>query len=155
MGKFFKRLVSEKLIDDWALTLDWLFDDLKFSKDRNWNGGYTSSYTKKVRSLKYLSEKENRVVYGKCKTTHFPNQNQKQHGETNISKVGSELYIEIIDYSDKSKSPNKQTAYLFIPLSYITQFCKIYEDINKSIMNTTKKDRNAKEKSQKPEKRSH
>ena len=184
MGKFFKCLVSEKLIDGWALTLDWLFDDLKFSKDRNWNGGYTSSYTKKVRSLKYLSEKENRVVYGKCKTTHFPNQNQKQqekrvpyivmthgesfardlirhirngiaHGETNISKVGSELYIEIIDYSDKSKSPNKQTAYLFIPLSYITQFCKIYEDINKSIMNTTKKDRNAKEKSQKPEKRSH
>ena len=63
------------------------------------------------------------------------------HGESTVCNVDSELYIEVIDYSDKTKSPEKQTAYLFIPLSYVTQFYKLYDDINKSIMNTTKKDR--------------
>ena len=172
MGKFFNTLVSEKLIEEWAVTLDWLFDDRKFSKERNWNGGYTASYTKKIKTLRYLSDKEKRVKYQKCECTDFPNQSKNQkkkrlpyilmfnsdgfardivrhirngiaHGESNISTIKSELFIEIIDYSDKTKSLEKQTAYLFLPLSYITQFCKIYEDINKSIMNTTKKDRQA------------
>lgn len=172
MSKFFNCLVSEKLINDWASTLDWLFDDLKFSKDRNWNGGYTSSFTKKIKKIKYLSDKENRVIYRtKIKHTEFPNQckmNNKRtpyvmmlqgdgfardlvrhirngiaHGETSIKKVCDELYIEILDFSDKSKTPGKQTAYLFMPLSYITQFYRIYDDINNSIMNTKKKDREA------------
>lgn len=170
MGKVFNRLVSEKLIEEWALTLDWLFDDLKFSNDRNWNRGYTSFFTKKVKKLEYLSDKEKRTKYGKCDCTEFPNQNKNQnkerlpyivmsksesfardlirhirngiaHGESTVCNVDSELYIEVIDYSDKTKSPEKQTAYLFIPLSYVTQFYKLYDDINKSIMNTTKKDR--------------
>lgn len=172
MGKFFNCLVSENLINDWASTLDWLFDDSKFSKTRNWNGGYTSSFTKNIKKLKHMSDKEKRVLYGKCNSDDFPNQNKTKrkkrlpyimmthgecfardlirhirngiaHGETDISKVGDSLYIEIIDYSDKTKSLDKQTAYLFIPLSYITQFNKIYEEINKSIMNTTPKDRTA------------
>ena len=127
MGKFFGSLVSENLIIDWASTLDWLFDDLKFSKERGWNGGYTASSTKKVKKLKHLSDKEGRVKYGKCTEIDFPNQckNQRKerwpyiamtsgdsfvrdliryirngiaHGNTNISKVGSECYIEIIDF---------------------------------------------------------
>lgn len=170
MGKFFDRLVSENLFKEWASTLDWLFDDLKFSKDRNWNRGYTSTYTKKVKKLEYLSN-DKQVIHGKCKSSDFPNQcknkrknllpyimmsgksfardltrhirNGIAHGETAISKVKNELYIEIIDYSDKSKSPEKQTAYLFIPLSYINEFFRIYDEINKSIMNTTPKDRKA------------
>lgn len=170
MGKFFNCLVSEKLIEDWAYTLDWLFDDLKFSKEHNWNGGYTSSFTKKVKALKYLSDKEKRVIYGKCHYKDYPNQSKSKgkkrlpyivmsnrdsfardlirhirngiaHGESTIKKVNSELYIEVLDYADKTKSPEKQTAYLFIPLSYVTHFYKLYEEINKSIMNTTKKDR--------------
>ena len=175
MGKFFNSLVSEKLIEDWAFTLDWLFDDKKFSKERNWNGGYTSSFTKKVRALKYLSDKEKRVKYGKCNLTDFPNQSKNRrrkrlpyivmsntdgfardlirhirngiaHGESTVCRTESELFIEIIDYSDKTKSPEKQTAYLFIPLSYVTVFSKLYEEINKSIMNTTKRDRKSSKK---------
>lgn len=172
MGKFFNRLVSEKLINDWASVLDWLFDDLKFSEYRNWNSGYISSYTKRIKTLEYLSNKDKRVLYGKLKTSDFPNQSKSQHkkrlpyimmlsgdsfardlirhirngiahGETTISKIGENLYIEIIDYSDKAKSLNKQTAYLFIPLSYITEFFKIYNEVNKSIRHTTPKDRKA------------
>lgn len=170
MGKFFNSLVSEKLIGDWAYTLDWLFDDLKFSKERNWNGGYSSSFTKRVKALKYLSNEEKRVIYGKCDNTDFPNQcsnkrkkrlpyiamsngnsfardlvrhirNGIAHGDSTVHKVNSELFIEVIDYADKTKSPDKQTAYLFIPMSYVTQFYVIYEEINKSIMNKTRKHR--------------
>ena len=68
------------------------------------------------------------------------------HSEVRISKVHEEPYIEIIDYSDKSKSPEKQTAYLFFPLSYVGQFYKVYCDINRGIMNTKEKDRLAKRK---------
>ena len=170
MGKFFNCLVSEDLIKDWASTLDWLFDDLKFSAERNWNGGYTSSFTKKVKELKYFVDNKNCVKYSKCKGADFPNQSKKRrreclplivmsqkesfardlirhirngiaHGNTAVHKVKGELFIEIIDYTDKSKSPDKQSAYLFLPLSYITQFYKIYEGINKSIMHTKRKDR--------------
>ena len=180
MGKFFNCLVSENLINDWASTLDWLFDDSKFSKARNWNGGYTSLFTKRIKKLKYLSNNEKRVFYGKCNSNEFPNQNRPKrkkrlpyiimtagdsfardlirhirngiaHGEAVISKVKDTLYIEIIDYSDKTKSQDKQTAYLFIPLTYITQFSQIYDEINKSIMNTTRKDRSAAKKYRKEE----
>lgn len=180
MGKFFNCLVSENLINDWASTLDWLFDDLKFSAERNWNGGYLSLYAKKLKTTKYMSDKEKRFKRGKCETSDFPNQcNPKRrkrlpyiamlsgnslardlirhirngiaHGETTVTKVGEELYIEIIDYSGKTKKSDKQTAYLFIPLSYINEFFKKYDEINKSIMNTTKKDQDAAKKFRKKE----
>ena len=179
MGKFFNCLVSAELINEWASTLDWLFDDLKFSKSRNWNGGYTSSYTKKLKKLKYLSDKEKRVQYGKCKSKDFPNQCENQrkkrtpfimmssgdgfardlirhirnglaHGETNISKVKEDLYIEIIDFSDKTKKLDRQTAYLFLPLDYITKFFEIYDEINRAIINTKPADRKATNKFKKP-----
>ena len=157
---------------EWAPILDWLFDDLKFSEGRNWNGGYTSSYTKKLKKLKYLSEKEKRVHHGPCQIDDFPNQSGKKgrkrapyivmssrdsfardlirhirngiaHGEAEISKVKDNLYIEITDYFDKTQKPEKQTAYLFLPLAYITEFYKIYDEMNKSIMRTKSKDRKA------------
>ena len=179
MSKFFKCLVSERLMDEWASTLDWLVDDLKFSELRNWNRGYTSSYTKKLKKLKYLSDKEKRVHYGACRCKEFPNQcdNQRKkrvpfimmlsgdgfardlirhirngiaHGETDIRKVKEDLYIEILDFSDKSKKPEKQTAYLFLPLTYITKFYKLYDEINRAIMNTKQKDRKATNKFKQP-----
>ena len=170
MSKFFNQLASEKLIIDWASTLDWLFDDLKFSKERNWNRGYTGLFTKRVRQLSGLSDKSKNFIYGKIKHEDFPNQikgsrrkratlimiaqgdaiardlirhirNGIAHGQTTLYKVKEELYIEIIDYSDKLKSPCKQTAFICIPLSYIPQFYKIYSDINTSIIKTKAVDR--------------
>ncbi len=172
MSKFFDKLESERLLSSWASTLDWLFDDTKFSETNNWNSGYVGQFTKRVKKLKYLSNKDKRITYGKVNCGDFPNQNSKSrrkrtpyivmksgdcfardlirhirngiaHGQTNIYKFKSDLYIEIMDYSDKSKSPEKQTAFICIPLFYIVSFNAIYNEINKSIMNTKPKDRMA------------
>ena len=170
MSNFFNQLVSENLISDWASTLDWLFDDLKFSRERNWNRGYTGFFTKRVRQIPGLNDKSECFIYSKIKHSDFPNQikgrrrkrstlimisqgdsiardlirhirNGIAHGQTQIYKVKEELYIEIIDYSDKSKTPEKQTAFICIPLTYVTHFYKIYSEINTSIMNTKETDR--------------
>lgn len=177
MSKFFSKLVSENLFEDWAQTLDWLFDDLKFSKTRNWNKGYVCKLTNNIKKLEYLSD-NNRVRYGKIKNTDFPNQvkNSRQkhtpyifmkesegftkdlirhirngiaHGQTKIFKVSDDLYIEIKDFSDKSMSLEKQNAYIFIPIKYIVEIYKKYTNINSSIMNTKPKDRKATKKSKK------
>lgn len=58
MSKFFNCLVSEELINDWAYTLDCLFDNLKFSKIRNWNGGYTSHTQKILSHLNFAQRKK-------------------------------------------------------------------------------------------------
>ncbi|MCR4616469.1 MAG: hypothetical protein K5756_10035 [Clostridiales bacterium] len=179
MSKFFSKLLDEGLFSDWAETLDWLFDDLKFSKEhRDWNGGYVSSYTKKIK--KELNDPQ-RVICERINPKNYPNQkkinnklkkpyvmmnmsekdsfardlvrhirNGIAHGESKVrmgtGKAGKELFIEIIDYSDKAKKPNNQTAYLFIPLSYIVFFQKTYSEMNRSIMNTKAKDRKASQK---------
>lgn len=172
MSRFFKKLVDENLLSEWAVVLDWLFDDLKFSQERNWNRGYVGNYTKKLKELEYLSDKDGKTVYGKIDYKDYPNQiknsRKKQtpyimmpkgtgfardlirhirngiaHGGTSIYKVKDKLYISIIDYSDDSKKPEKQTAFLCFPLSYIVKFADIYNEVNKSIMNTKGKDRRA------------
>lgn len=181
MGKFFEHLISENKYCEWAATLDWLFDDLKFSSERNWNGGYVGSFTRKIKKLKYLSDNSNSVWHGKVQVKDFPNQNKTRkkakenciimkagdsfardlvrhirngiaHGQATITNSKCELYIEIIDYSDKSKSADKQTAYIYIPMEYITTFYKIYSEINNSIMNTKEKDRSDTKKKKKEKK---
>lgn len=173
MGNFFHKLFSENIVEEWTLALDWIFDDNKFSKDNNWNRGYTGSFTSKVKKLKYLSNDEKRVKYGKINYTDLDKKikenknkcypylifngqncfakdlirhirNGIAHGHSSISKVRDELYIEIMDY--KSDSLKLQTAYIYIPLSYILEFNRIYNNINKSIMNTKPKDRKATQK---------
>lgn len=71
MEKFFKYLKSSALLNDFAEALDWLFDDQKFSEERNWNRGYVSKYTKKIKAQEHLSNAENRVYYGKCIAKDF------------------------------------------------------------------------------------
>lgn len=173
MAKFFNQLVEENLITEWAETLDWLFDDLKFSKERNWNSGYTGQFTKRLKRLHGL-DKEN-YIYKNNSTIDFPslmenNRNNRvpmivmvqgdsaardfirhirngiTHGHTLIFKVSDVLYIEILDFSGKPKSIQKQTAYICIPLSYITTSCQIYNEINRAIMNTKSTDRKQSEK---------
>ena len=51
MASFFRCLVSEQLIFDWAQVLDWMFDDNRFPTENGWNKGYISAFTKKVKSL--------------------------------------------------------------------------------------------------------
>ena len=60
------------------------------------------------------------------------------HGQTKIIKRENTLYIEILDFKDKDKSLDKQTGYIYIPLSYVVDIYKIYSEIQKSINNTKK-----------------
>lgn len=167
MEKFFKYLKSSASLNDFAEALDWLFDDQKFSEERNWNRGYVSKYTKKIKAQKHLSNAENRVYYGKCIAKDFEKNDDRlpyitmksgdsfardlirhirngiAHGNTNIIIRNGIPHVEINDYSDKPKSQNKQTAKMFLPISYITEFYKLYEEINKSIRHTSQKDRKA------------
>ena len=57
------------------------------------------------------------------------------HGNTSCIKQNDELYIEIKDYDSTG---NKQTAYLFIPINYITETHKLYKDVMRSFKNQRK-----------------
>ncbi|MBQ2898409.1 MAG: hypothetical protein IJE28_01525 [Oscillospiraceae bacterium] len=173
MGNLFSNLVSENLLLEWGNVLDWIFDDSKFSDEHNWNSGYVGQFTKKVKTLKGLSEEN--FLYQKIQPKDFPNQKDKKakkqngnppvvmmqngnsaardlvrhirngiaHGRTKTYKVADKICIEITDFSDKTLKPEKQTAYIRIPISYITEMYKIYDEIEKSIRNTKEKDRKA------------
>lgn len=163
MSNFFNKLVDDKLIEKWADTLDWLFDDNKFSKDAGWNGGYVATFTKTVKHLPYFSEKN--YHYGKSKDITFPQIGEKfciptfyihkgecegrdlvrhirngiAHGRTTFYKVKSELYIQICDFGKEgNKSTSGQTAFLAMPMSYIPAIYKLYVDREKVMKNTKK-----------------
>lgn len=165
LSTLFKELVSSNLIIDWAETLDWLFDDGKFSAKNGWNRGYTGQFAKKILKFEGFS-KEETFITGAAKHLKFPLSGTKRkepyvvlserdgiakdfvrhvrngiaHGLTNTYKNNKGiLYIEIIDYSDKDKE--NQSAYLAFPISYITKSHKAYQDVEKSIKNTKEKDR--------------
>ena len=146
MGRFFERLVDEGLYNEWALLLDWLFDDYRFS---NWSSGYVGSLTKKIKRLPYLGKES--YIYDIAKNIQFPDnmnhicimmtkgdseskdlirhiRNGIAHGKSKVYKKDQELYIEICDYTTKGM----QSAYIFIPLEYIGQIHKLYLDVKKA-----------------------
>ena len=168
MGKLFQSLVNDGLIVQWADTLDWLFDDNRFSKEKGWNRGYVSLFTKKMLRFNGFSEKNGSFVVRKADEVVFPNHNESvspgtphvvmikgdsvardfvrhirngiAHGKTQIHRNSGKLYIEILDFDTGGK---KQTAFLFMPMSYITDARRVYSEIEKSIAHTSLKDRNA------------
>ena len=166
MGKFFSKLVDNQLIEIWADTLDWLFDDNKFSKDVGWNGGHASAFTKAIKHLPHFSIKN--YHYGKQNVKRFPQAGNRfriptfymlkgegegkdlvrhvsngiAHGRTNFYMVKNELYIEICDFGKEGNNfANKQTAFFAMPMSYIPAICKLYVDREKAM----KKDKEPKQ----------
>lgn len=157
MAGLCNRLVNEGLFDEWAGILDWLFDEERFSTEFGWSSGYIGQFAKKVKRLPYLSEKN--YFYDSAKKLDFPKagsnrdikmllskgdaeardivrhiRNGIAHGKTAVLKLEGTLYIEILDYSiDK-----KQSAYIFFPMTYMSEIHKIYCDIQKSINNSKK-----------------
>lgn len=154
MSNLFCRLVDENLYKDWAILLDWLFDDDKF---QNWSAGYVGSLTKKIKRLPLIGK--DTYCYESAKNIKFPKnvrnpkflvlmtkgdgeakdlirhiRNGIAHGKTNILKINNELYIEIIDYTKKGT----QSAYICIPISYITQIQKLFLEVKKSKDNDKK-----------------
>lgn len=153
MGKLFDGLVNEGLMREWASLLDWIFDDEKFS---NWTSGYVGSLSKKIKKMPNLNKKN--YLYDSAKKLPFDKKpddksikvllgkkdgvakdfirhirNGIAHGKTNIIKKAGVLYIEIVDYSK-----GNQTAYIFMPISYITEIHKLYNNVKKSYENRRK-----------------
>lgn len=156
MAKFFSSLVEKELIEDWGKILDWLLDDDRFAKERGWEKGQVTKFTKRVKLLPGL-RKEN-YICGALKDIHFPQKghchaptilmgtadskgkeiirhirNGIAHGRTRVLKEEGELYIEIEDFGKADKDGGKrQTAYLYIPMSYLPEMYKIYAEIEKA-----------------------
>ena len=162
MRHFFTDLVNEKLIDDICIILDWLFDEGKFPENRKWNPGYVSSYSKKVKKLitnggtfDYNSKRKMRYLNNReeCPCVYISGsdslardlirhiRNGIAHGRCELYKAGKYRFIEIYDYSDSSGNPEKQTAYLNVPIGFLLALHETYTNMEKSIRNTKKKDR--------------
>ena len=169
MGKLFQDLVDNELLLDWANTLDWLFDDNRFSTDKGWNSGYVSQFTKRIKRFDGLSDKNGSFLVGKAEDLGFPQRIGKErrkpkvvmikgesiardyvrhirngiaHGRSRIIRDSDELHIEILDFGKDGDAQKKnQTAYIFIPVSYITKSMQVYNEIERSIAHTTEKDR--------------
>lgn len=171
MSNLFQQLVNESLILDWAETLDWLFDDDKFSAAKGWNSGYIGLFSRRIQKFNGFSTKKGNFNTDSAKNLCFWKSGTKKktpcvvfakgdgiakdfvrhmrngiaHGLTSIYRIKKgELFIEILDFKDDSKK--KQTAYYAIPVSYITDSYKEYQNIEKSIRNTKSKDRKQREK---------
>lgn len=164
MEKMFKEIANRGLLEEWAEILDWLFDDSKFSKDIGWNRGYTGLFAKRIQRFSGFS-KDKTFVWKSDTEIQLPGKNTKRtapyvaftkgdgiardfvrhmrngiaHGLTYLFNQKGALCIEIIDFSDKGKK--NQTAYFSIPISFITESFKVYQEIEKSIRNTSEKDR--------------
>lgn len=152
MEGFFSLLVDKDLYRSWAKTLDWLFDDNRFSKEKGWTPSQVGKFTKKAKKL--LEIKKENFVCAKLDLIDFPENRQYHspiilmgldnsegralvrhirngiaHGKTSINKEKDELYIEIKDYGKTLGIPSGQTAYLYFPLSYIHKLYELYVEI--------------------------
>lgn len=159
MGNLFTSLVYKGDFENWAILLDWLFDDNRFAQEKGWTSGYVSSFTKKVK--RQLEIKDSNYAYGAARNIPFPSarpaektimhsggdgegrdiirhiRNGIAHGCTALSTQDRKLFIEICDYKDDKKK--KQTAYLFVPVECLFIIHKIYTDMEKSFSNSKKK----------------
>lgn len=137
---FFRDLVQNNLIDEWAENIDWLLNDKKFDK---WNKNNKTHFTKVVKNLLH----SNSIDYDKFKIDElktlkpktfkyaYINSNESEgidlvrhirngiaHGNCNIKKNG-DLYLAIIDYNSK----NNVTARLSIPIDLIKNLRILYK----------------------------
>lgn len=159
VGRFFQAFVDNGLYEDWAGVLDWLLNDNRFDK-KYWDRGAVRSYTNAVKNAcGFKNADEETYLYGCKKNVSFDKikkgtrivvrlikkdseardfirhiRNGIAHGNSSVIKVGSELYIEIYDYS----SNMEQTAYIFMPLDYIMKLFKVYKDKEKAIIHNKK-----------------
>ena len=155
MAGFFSLLIDKDLYQSWAKTLDWLFDDNRFAKEKGWTSGQVGKFTKKAKKILeikdeyFICKKLSQIVFPESRKYHHPviimlDENSKAralvrhirngiaHGKTAISKEKDELYIEIKDYGKSLDNHGGQTAYLYFPLSYIHKLYNLYAEIEKA-----------------------
>lgn len=144
MSNLFNKLAKENLLNDYAETIDWLFDDNRFSAQKGWTSGYVGAFIKYVKKMPNLG-KDN-YQYGSINSLKFPTIKNKDlitihskgvsesrdlvrhirngiaHGKTTLYKPKGELSIEILDYNKHGE----QTAYIFMPLKHLMFFYNTY-----------------------------
>lgn len=162
MGAFFSQLVGADLLESWASTLDWLFNDDRFSSIKGWDKAKVCRFTKQVKKLAGFTKES--FLCCRLDTIAFPNaenpprianiptilmgtgeaegralvrhiRNGIAHGNSRCFKIKKELYIEIIDYGKAESAKitkTNQTAYICIPLNYIPQIYNIYSAIERA-----------------------
>ena len=173
MSDFFTQLINESMLEQWAATLDWLFNDDRFSKTRGWNGTQVCKFTKRVKRMPGFSKDS--FICGRLDKISFPNaempprtveiptvlmgtgeaegralvrhiRNGIAHGKNRCFKIKGELYIEVLDYGKRESTEgnlSNQTAYICIPLAYITQIHSIYQEIEYAERNDRSKKKTA------------
>lgn len=144
MAKFFKKLYTSNLYDDWADILDWLFDDKKFE---GWGKGAKRKLTHKVKKLLQLEK----ILYEKKTLEHMQTlsinrkkvyvynfssgesesvsiirhiRNSIAHSHINISTK----YITLQDF----KTTGEKTSDMRIPVDFIEKVYNEYKIIKKS-----------------------
>ncbi|NLF84463.1 MAG: hypothetical protein GX568_10875 [Candidatus Gastranaerophilales bacterium] len=165
MARFFEDLSTYKLFNGWANILDWILDDDRFPQTLGWTPGKKRMFT--TRSRKLFGE--GMLVTGANKDLQWDSLDDKSpfvqmttdgsegqslirhirngiaHGNVEITKRGSTLWIYICDYKD---NPRIQTAFISFPMDYIIQLHRIYSEIERGIKNDKNKTKKSKKESE-------
>lgn len=163
MNNFFTQMRTKQEYDEWASILGWLFDDNRFSKEKGWEKGRVTKFTKQAKrqlgfsdnnfikvpvkdeKLKSDMPKDSKTVVmvsseslGRDFVRHI--RNGIAHGHVDFFKHHSELWLEITD-NNKQQQP---TARIIMPVEYIVKLHKIYNEIANADANDRSKKRSRK-----------
>lgn len=160
MNRFFQDLEQRGLLKDYTIVFDWLLDDNKFSAEF-WDSNYLRLFTKSIQKISHFQKDNKRYTYGsmssieflspkttRCNPTvqiakkdgegkdiirHF--RNGIAHGNAKVKIYKSALHIQLVDYNARME----QTAFIFIPMSALTELFMTYRTVEKAKRNNKKK----------------
>ena len=148
----FKSLENYGLMQHYIDFFDWIFTD-KFDNSRWNNKNKIQCFTKRLYNYTGL-EKKNRIYEAQNKI-NFPDDAKKPsftfvcmskgdsfgrdwirhirnsiaHGHCVFHICNGQYYLEMMDYSNNNC--NRQTAYFFVPLTYLFQTKKDYDELDR------------------------
>lgn len=153
--KLFEALKTYNRLEEYIPFFDWIFEE-KFPEETWDNKNKIQAYAKKIKKLDGVSDSN--FTYDAQKRIVFPVKNSyKQfdglriymsdgdsmardwlrhirngiaHGLTQVIQKNGNLFIELLDFSDKSQK--NQTAYFLIPIDFLLESKKIYDEKTKS-----------------------
>ena len=148
------------MLKDYAEVFDWLLDDNKFSAEF-WDSNYWRLFTKSIQKLSHFQKGNKQYTYDlrssikflspkttRCKPTvqiakkddegkdivrHF--RNGIAHSNAKVKDYDSAPHIQLVDYNARMK----QIAFIFIPLSALTELFETYRKVAKAKRNNKKK----------------
>lgn len=151
--EFFSKLPIEKDWKEWAQTFDWLFHDERFPKERGWDSSLVGKFTNRIKKMEFFAEgvfehgSAKKLIFPKTTPKSIPtviigtNESQGRdlmrhirngiaHGRVKVLKQEKTVYVEIVDMK-----ATQQTAYLYVPYTYILGLYQIYKEMEHAIKN--------------------